>query len=162
MKRFLVVLMVMGLSTAVLGFGGKKHGRMNGKKGCFDKIEKFEELKLTTEQKEKIEDLRLEFKKEMVDIDAKLERLRIEKREASKDNKFSEIKDLNEKLSEIRVEKMNRGVDLKEKIYTQLTDEQKKTMKELKLNKKFNKKGKMRKQGKRRKSMRMDCNGCGR
>jgi hypothetical protein len=102
MKKFLLVLVLAIFTSSLFSFGGD--GKMRGDR-FMGGLEQCEELNLTTIQKEKIEQLRSEMEKVLIDLRAKGDKLRVEKREANLNSDFSKLRELNSKLSTIREER---------------------------------------------------------
>ena len=101
------------------------------RKGFF-KGQMLEKLKLTDEQKNKIEDARLAHQKQMIDLKANLEKKLLALKELrTKDNVdrnsvIAAVKDINQARDEIAIARANNMMD----IYDILTPDQRKTWKE--------------------------------
>ena len=106
--------------------GQKKH--LRGEFGFYI----MQELNLTEKQEEKINSIKTDFKKKGIDLHSEIEKLRIDKREAMKNEEFSKAKSLVDKISTVRTQLNKNHISLQETIHNELTDEQKKKLKELK------------------------------
>jgi len=125
------------------GYGngqGKKmrQGKM-GKKGKKGKKNGFhfgprmiEELKITDEQLVKIDAIRFEFQKKIIDIKANMQKTKLEKREAIKNEDFTKAKSITETYFKIRASEEVDKLDMMEKMLNVLTPEQRKEFKTLK------------------------------
>ena len=91
----------------------------------------MKDLKLTKEQKQKIEMLRDENKKFMNTKKAVLENLRIDKRNAMKAENYTKVKQLNKSISDAELEIANKMTDHHQSIVKELTAEQKEKMQEM-------------------------------
>jgi Spy/CpxP family protein refolding chaperone len=127
MKNILLFLLIILLSTAVSAQPQNfRHGDPDESMyfGCENLIEK---LDLTKEQKDKIDDLRLQHKKEMIDLKAELQKARLGLEEIRDKDNFtrseviSGVENINKIKNEISLKAANHRMD----IYEQLTDEQK-------------------------------------
>jgi Spy/CpxP family protein refolding chaperone len=143
MRNALVMLIVLFASTFL--FTGdtvaQPKGSMKMDRQRFMDHDRFmnherliDQLNLTDEQKDKIETLRLQHKKEMVDLKAELEKREIELAEArNKDNisrneVIPSVENINKIKNEIALKVANHRMD----IYELLTDEQKEIWKDKK------------------------------
>ena len=106
--------------------GQKKH--LRGEFGFYI----MQELNLTEKQEEKINSIKTDFKKKGIDLHSEIEKLRIDKREAMKNEKFSKAKSLVDEISTVRIQLNKNRISLQEAIHNELTDEQKKKLKKLK------------------------------
>jgi len=137
MKKTALILTLVLVTGLVFAFHGEgKEGRNeHGKKGGMQKEmmmgRMMEALELSDAQKNKIEALNFEHKKQMIEVKAELETLQLDKREAMKDNDFAAAKKLNSKIFDTKEEIANARLDLKEKIMKELTPEQQEKAKEL-------------------------------
>lgn len=143
MKKLLVIVAIMALTAGLFGMNckpGRKgmpkhHGGYN-KKGHHGMMFKaFKELNLTEKQLEKVEDLKIAHKKSMIDLEASLKKVKLEKRMAMKDMDFSEAKKAVKKMYNAKEEIALKRLELHQKLYNVLTDAQKKELKEMKLKK---------------------------
>ena len=142
------IIAVIGLLTAFDGEGrryndcdqhpmkGKmlKDGDHNNKmQGMHDGYQMMcEELDLTDEQKEQMEDLRINNKKEMITVRASLELLEIDKRSAMKDKNFKQAKSVAKEISKLKEQIAINRIEQHEQRWNILTTEQKEKAEELK------------------------------
>ncbi|MCK5050134.1 MAG: Spy/CpxP family protein refolding chaperone [Candidatus Cloacimonetes bacterium] len=91
-----------------------------------------EELDLTDEQQEQMEDLRIKNKKEMITAKANLELLEIDKRSAMKDKDFKQAKAVTKKIFEKKQDIAISRIEQHEQRWSILTPEQKEKAEELK------------------------------
>ena len=122
-----------GKKQAKYGKMGKKGRKMRkGGNGFHFGPRMIEELKITDDQLVKIDAIRLEFQKKRIDTKASMDKIKLEKREAIKNEDFSNAKKITEQYFENRkVEEINK-LDMMEKMLNQLTPEQRKKFKTLK------------------------------
>ena len=118
---------------------GKK-GKMH-KKGKFNKNAGFrfgprmiEELKITDDQLVKIDAIRFEFQKKMIDVKANMQKTQLEKREAIKNENFTKAKSITEAYFKNRAIEEVDKLDMMEKMLNELTPEQRKKFSTLKRN----------------------------
>ena len=159
-KRFLTMALVMlmvgsfnfvgaqGMGQGQ-GYGegqgqGRKHGKM-GKKGKKMKKSRggngfnfgprmIEELKITDDQLVKIDAIRFEFQKKMIDVKANMQKTKLEKREAIKNEDFAKAKSITEAYFKNRATEEVDKLDMMEKMLNELTPEQRKKFTTLKRN----------------------------
>lgn len=135
----LALVLVVGIVFAFHGEGreegkaeGQGHDGMRGEMhGEMMMGRMMETLELTDAQKDKIETLNFEHKKQMIATRAELKTLELEKREALKDDNFAAAKKLNIKIFDKKAEIANARLELKENIMKELTPEQQEKAKEL-------------------------------
>lgn len=113
---------------------GNKMGRRGQRKHLRGEFGFYimQELNLTEKQEEKINSIKTDFKKKGIDLHAEIKKLRIDKREAMKNEEFSKAKSLVDKISVVRIQLNKNQISLQEAIHNELTDEQKKKLKVLK------------------------------
>ncbi len=128
------VIAVIGLLTAFDGDcrgsnDGEHHqmkDKMNkngGHSGMQDGYQMMcEELELTDTQKEQMEELRINSKKEMIVAESELKLLEIDKRSALKDKNFKLSKKLTGDIFEIKQEMAENRIEQQEQITRQFTD----------------------------------------
>lgn len=137
MKKTGLILTLVLVAGMVFAFNGEgKEGRLSRKghdemRGDMQMGRMAEALELTDAQKEKIETLTFEHKKEMIASRAELKTLELEKQEAMKDDDFAAAKKLNIKIFDKKAEIANARLELKENIMKELTPEQQEQAKEL-------------------------------
>ena len=90
-----------------------------------------EELDLTDEQKEQMEDLRINNKKEMITVKASLELLEIDKRSAMRDKDFKQAKAVTNKIFEKKQDVAISRIEQHEQRWNILTPEQKEKAEEM-------------------------------
>ena len=141
------VIAVIGLLTAFDGDGrrfdeGERHpmrDRMskdgdhyNKMQGMHDEYQMMcEELDLTDEQKEQMEDLHIRNRKEMITERANLELLDIDKRSAMKDKNFKQAKSVTKEIFKMKQDIAISRIDQQEERWNILTPEQKEKAEEL-------------------------------
>ena len=103
------------------------HGRMHG----FDK-KIMGQLELTAEQTEKIESVRVNFKKQMIDLQAEMKKLRIDKKTEMDALNFSKVKNINKLMSDNMLKMKNTKIDQISEMIKILNNEQVEKYKELK------------------------------
>lgn len=91
----------------------------------------MEHLELTDFQKEQIMDFRHDHRLEMIDHRADIAKLRLRLQKALGDHEFDIARTLNENLHEIKSEMAEEVINLRERIYQILTDEQREMLKEM-------------------------------
>lgn len=126
----LVVLVIVGLSAFERGFRGERGEKREMYEQHHEMYDNpFDELDLSKEQQEKIEDARVEMKKDIIPIKSEIDILQIEKHEALKDENFSQVKQLIKDISKKRTAIQFIQIDHKEEVSKILTDEQKELLK---------------------------------
>ncbi len=90
-----------------------------------------EELDLTDEQKEQMEDLRIKGKKSKIVANADLELLGIDKRGAMKDKDFKQAKDITKDIFKLKQQNAISRIEQQEQRWNILTPEQKEKAEEL-------------------------------
>jgi len=141
------VIAVIGLLTAFAGDGrrfdeGERHSMRNkmekgdGRHGMMQEMHDgyqmmCEELDLTDEQKEQMEDLRIKGKKSMIAAGAELELLGIDKREVMKDKDFKQAKAITKEMFKLKQQIAINRIEHHEKRWNILTPEQKEKAEEL-------------------------------
>lgn len=90
-----------------------------------------EELDLTDEQKEQMEDLRIKGKKSKIVANADLELLGIDKRGAMKDKNFKQAKDITKEIFKLKQQNAINQIEQQEQRWNILTPEQKEKAEEL-------------------------------
>ncbi|MBI5660865.1 MULTISPECIES: Spy/CpxP family protein refolding chaperone [Ignavibacterium] len=127
---FLVIAAIIALGIFTESFAQMERMRMRGK--MLNRME--ERLNLTDAQKAKVEELRTNHQKKMIDLKANLEKKRVELRSLRNSDNLnrSDFLKLTKEISEIRnamaVERANHQMD----IYELLDDNQKKIWREMK------------------------------
>ncbi|MDA3813906.1 MAG: Spy/CpxP family protein refolding chaperone [Candidatus Cloacimonetes bacterium] len=141
------VIAVIGLLTAFDGDGRgfkdcdqhQMKGRMNKDgdhpkmmQGMHDGYQMMcEELDLTDEQKEQMEDLRIKGKKSMIAAGAELELLGIDKRDVMKDKDFKQAKAITKEMFKLKQQIAINRIEHHEQRWNILTPEQKEKAEEL-------------------------------
>jgi len=141
------VIAVIGLLTAFAGDGRgfkdcdqhQMKGRMNKDgdhpkmmQGMHDGYQMMcEELDLTDEQKEQMEDLHIRNRKEMITERANLELLDIDKRSAMKDKNFKQAKSVTKEIFKMKQDIAISRIDQQEERWNILTPEQQEKAEEL-------------------------------
>ena len=138
MKKTVLILTLVLAAGLVFAFHGEGKGekRFEGKRHNDMQKEMMmehmmEALELSDAQKDKVETLTFEHKKQMIEVRAELETLLLEKKEAMKDNDFAAAKKLNAKIFDKKEEIANARLDLKDDIMNELTPEQQEKAKDL-------------------------------
>ena len=142
------VIAVIGLLTAFdgdgRGFNEGEHHPMRGKmfkdgdhqkmmQGKHNEYQMMcEELDLTDEQKEQMEDLHIKNRKEMITERANLELLEIDMRSAMKDKNFKQAKSVTKEIFKMKQDIAISRIDQQEERWNILTPEQKEKAEELK------------------------------
>ena len=125
---------------------GKGHGQPGkGHGGLMFHEKMIEELDLTEEQQTEIRKLRTENKKLMIQKQADIKILKIEIHEALAEQNFGEAKRITEKISDIEKDLAVNKIEMHEKHWEILTDEQKEKAKEMKKDRPMMKKKMMQK-----------------
>lgn len=83
---------------------------MRGERGGFGPM-MVEELDLSKEQIDKIEQIKIKYRKMDIDLDAEKEKLQIDKHQAMQDLNFSEAKNIVKKISDVRLKSQNARID---------------------------------------------------
>lgn len=111
---------------------GQKGGYcgMRGERGGFGPM-MFEELDLSKEQIEKIEQIKIKYRKMNIDLDAEKEKLQIDKHQAMQDLNFSEAKNIIKKVSDVRLKVQNARIDEMAEITKLLSKDQVEKFREL-------------------------------
>ncbi|AFH49051.1 Hypothetical protein IALB_1341 [Ignavibacterium album JCM 16511] len=141
-KLLVAIATIIALSIFTESFAQMERMKMRDK--MRDKME--ERLNLTDAQKAKVEELRLNHQKKMIDLKANLEKKEVELKALRANDKLNRseflklIKEINEIKNSIAVERANHQMD----IYELLDNNQKKIWREMKP-------GEMMKEGKRMK-----------
>lgn len=115
------------------GPGMNKRGgdcEMRGERGGFGPM-MFEELDLSKEQIEKIEQIKVKYRKMNIDLDAEKEKLQIDKHQAMQDMNFSEAKNIVKKISDVRLKTQNARIDEMTEITKMLSKDQIEKFREL-------------------------------
>lgn len=152
MKKLVFVLMgVLAVAALLTAFDGDDyynghHPRKEGmKRDHMEMMEKHhegydmmcEELELTDKQKDEIEAFQIENQKEMVDLQADLKKLVIDQKAAHRDHDFAKIRSLTKKIFQLKEDLALQRIELKEKRWNILTEEQKEKAEELMKDRKF-------------------------
>ena len=130
MKKLIYVLSISLLLPLLFSVNGFAQPKEKFKKNFRNNM--IEKLNLTTEQKDKISDLRSKNQKEMIDLRADLKKKEIDMRDLRKDTKvtrdavISKVKEINDVRDKIAIARANHQMDL----YEILTPEQKKIWQE--------------------------------
>ncbi|MDO9576953.1 MAG: Spy/CpxP family protein refolding chaperone [Candidatus Cloacimonadales bacterium] len=140
MKRIMVaLLLVAGIVAALSAFEGMKehqgkdfeHGQgmmrenMENQPGMGDGFGMLPaELELTDAQKEQIENLQINHKKEMIQLKADIDILQVDKHKAMQDHDFKELKKLTGKIFDLKKSIAIKQVEHQEAIWNVLTPEQ--------------------------------------
>ena len=110
--------------------GGDHSKMMQGKHDGFQMM--CEELDLSDDQKEQMNDFRIKDKKEMIVIEADLKLLEIDKRSAMKDKNFKQAKSVAKEISKLKEQIAINRIEQHEQRWNILTPEQKEKAEELK------------------------------
>jgi len=119
------VIAVIGLLTAFDGDCKEGKNHHNKKQMMNEKISDVcEELELTAAQKEQMEELRTNSKKEMISAESEIKLLEIDKKSALKDKNFKLAKKLTGDIFEIKQEMAEVRIEQQEQRWNILTPEQ--------------------------------------
>ena len=116
---------------------GKEHMMREGF-GGFDRI--CDELELTEKQIEKMEEMRLAHKKEMIGMQAEIDIMNVDKYSAIKNHDFDKIKKITAKIFEIKKSQAVKKIEHHEEMWNLLTPEQQEKAEELMKDKPMHKK----------------------
>jgi len=147
MKRVLITALLIGALAGLNAFPGQ--GKSSERRiGCenleenshCENIDKFhkrhfmgmmkEELELTDEQQNKFENDRMEFEKFRIQKDSEIKILHLDQRNYRKKQDFSEMRKITNKLFEIKKLIALEKIEMHEKHWNMLTDDQKAKVKE--------------------------------
>ena len=109
--------------------GGEHPKMMQGRHDGFQMM--CEELDLTDEQKEQMEDLRISSRKDMIVTEADLKILEIDKRSALKDKDFKQAKAVTKEIFKLRQQGAIKRIEQHEQRWNILTPKQKEKAEEL-------------------------------
>lgn len=139
MKRIITIalmltLVMTGLFAFNRGMGERMQEKRGNHEGFFRMSEEcIEELELTDTQKEEINDLRVDLKKKGIKLNSEMAILRVEKREALRNEDFKEAKKIITQLSDKQEEKQLLRLSHQEEISKILTEEQKEIWREMRM-----------------------------
>ncbi len=150
MKSITMIIAIMLIATTAMAIGGvevgsgcaemeRGHGHHNFQRGMGERHGEgfgfaLKELNLSEDQQNKIDDLNIKHKKEMIDLRADLKKMELEKHEAMKDADFSKAKSLTGNIFDKKAEIAKKRISLHEDIYKILTPEQREAAKKLHAN----------------------------
>ena len=120
----LTVILAAGLLTTTFAQGNNFEKRRNFRDGQREERVCFKELNLTDVQQDKLFKIKQQNDEQRIDLKAKMQKLRLKKREANLKMNFDNLKSINESLSKIRTEMMNLRVDQRKSFTELLTKEQ--------------------------------------
>ena len=162
MKKIIVTLvLVVGIVVALSAFEGmrehrgeesgqhqgKQHGMMNKNMGKSLKM-LMEKLELTDAQKDQIDEMQSKSRKEMIQLEADIEILIVDKRTFMKDHDFGKVKKVVGNIMDLKKEMALKQIDDHAEIWNSLTPKQQEKAEELKEDKSgFQKKFKHDKKG---------------
>jgi Spy/CpxP family protein refolding chaperone len=147
MKKIIVTLvLIVGILATLSAYDGmrqqqgkdidncqknmnKQHGKMQNNMSKQHGIEKgfymlMEELELTENQEEQIEELKIAQKKSMIQLEAEIDLLKVDKHTAMKNHDFKELKKLTGKMFDLKKNIALKQVEFREAIWNVLTAEQ--------------------------------------
>jgi hypothetical protein len=104
-------------------YGCMKRDNMNMKPNLRDMI--LSKLELNEDQVMKVNQFEYNYKIDVIDIEAEIDKVNLEKENAMRMSDFAEIKDLNDIIFAKQALLMNKHVELMENIYNQLDKDQK-------------------------------------
>lgn len=159
MKKIIIllsvtILIVTALSAHEIGMGMKEHngnhqmGRGMNHQGNHEGI-MMEELDLTEDQQNQLQELRTEHQKEMIRLRSEIETLKIDKRNAMQNNNYSAAKKVVKQISAVQEELKLERINQKEAIWNLLTPEQREKLEELRKDHDKNQQREMKHQEKR-------------
>jgi len=90
----------------------------------------MEELGLTSDQKEKIHQIRMKYEKNEIEQEAELKKLRIDKREAMRNMKYDDAKKVVKQMGEVKTKLQTSQIDEMSEITKVLNKEQQEKFKE--------------------------------
>ena len=143
MKKTIILLVIAFLAIGLLsaeedckGFRGEGHGKGSenhgkGHDGTMMHEKIAEELDLTDDQKTEMRKFQTDNKKMLIQKKSDMKILKIEVYEALAEQKFAEAKRITEKISNIEKEIAVNKIEMHEKRWEILTDEQKEKAKKL-------------------------------
>ncbi len=133
MKKISLMLIVAFSVTAIFAQGmfqkgnQRKFGRENSKRMYQNQMmgkEMFDQLNLTETQQKNIENIRDEYQKKLIDIEAKLGKLQIDKENALRDADFNQAEKITDKISDQRAIIAKDRIKIKEQIFNILNKDQ--------------------------------------
>jgi len=153
MKRTIILILVLALTgTFLVAQTGMKRRGMEGEhadcnEGCegrgeFGREMGFngkmmflpDELNLSAEQTEKVDAIRIKHRKEMIDTEAEIKNLRLDKHVALNNENFAEAKKKVDEISKLEAQMEKAMITSQESIFNILTNEQKEQLREIKQN----------------------------
>lgn len=175
-KTLLLMTLVALILTVSVSLFAQKHGRgMGPGKGMNCEMngpemfgpEMFKELKLTADQIKKIDEIRDNHRKEMIQLNADLEKKRIDEKNAVINEKYADAKKISKEINALHGTISEKRIDLIENIGKQLTAEQKEVLKAKRMERPGMHKGMHQGmqdekpgKGKGQRMMQEDCNNC--
>ncbi|HOE91750.1 MAG TPA: hypothetical protein PKZ69_00675 [Candidatus Cloacimonadota bacterium] len=131
MKRIILIAVVIAMLTSVALFAQDQNENANRPvKGQRQFISMKEQLNLTEQQIAKMDKLRTDHQKEMIQKNADLKTKEIEKTQALKDEDYKKAKALNKDIAKIYQDIDDKRIELHENMQKELTADQKKIVKE--------------------------------
>lgn len=141
----LAVIVTIGLLTAFEGKWDRKArpGQMQDRPAASRRMRYnendnmgrlYDELELTSVQQDKWNDLRIKHRKEMIDLQADLEKLNIDRQQSMQDHNYDKVKKIITQIGEQRQKMALKRIDHHEKIWDLLTPEQRVKADELRKN----------------------------
>ncbi len=96
-----------------------------------DHLRLAEELELTEEQLEDIENFRTKFQKEMIELNSEIKKIAIDKRNAMKNHDFAKMRKLTEEFYNFKQQIATKRIEQNEMKWDILTEEQKEKAEDL-------------------------------
>ena len=112
----------MGRGRELRQQGRGMHDRMGGM--MYRRI--FAQLDLSENQMDKLDKIKSKYQEQQIDLQAKMKKLRLQKREAIKNHNYSKAKDVLEKIADVRKTMQENRIDGMKERWGVLTADQKK------------------------------------
>jgi len=138
MKKILLVAAIMLIGVMLFAqHEGKRKDKMKdghcdkgrveqvGKMKMGENMPKHCDMKLSEKQQEQVDALRYNHRLEMITLKADVEKLRMQVQHNASQGKFADAKKFNDQLNAKRAEISKKNLEMREKVYNLLTDEQK-------------------------------------
>lgn len=117
-------ILITGLLTTTFARNNNFEQRRNFRNNQSEERVCFDNLNLTEAQQDKLFRIRQKADEQRIDLKAKMQKLRLKKREANLKMNFDNLKSVNESLSKIRTEMMNLRIDQRKSFTELLTKKQ--------------------------------------
>ncbi|MDD3050283.1 MAG: periplasmic heavy metal sensor [Candidatus Cloacimonetes bacterium] len=153
MRKTIILILVLAVTGTLLvaQTGMKKRGMEREHDDCNERFEGRgelgrdrgfngqmmflpDELNLNAEQTEKVDAIRIKHRKEMIDTEAEIKNLRLDKHVALNNENFAEAKKKVDEISKLEAQMEKAMITSQESILNILTTEQKEQLREMRLN----------------------------